>query len=127
VRVLCLLTLGVSCSGKDPGESCTWEGSGFTAKHDCRMGSYCLRSFSCPNGTQVDLSQCVNQTCDPETPCPENHACIRYSDNVSYCVPENLCLEGEETSSEWRGVLPQNVFFNRRLFHIFRQGRCRYL
>lgn len=87
----CVLSVPISRTGKTSGEPRTWEGSGFTAKHDCRIGSFCLRSFTCPNGKQIDFSQCVNQTCNPETPCPENHMCIRYSESVSYCVPKNLC------------------------------------
>jgi hypothetical protein len=88
-----LLLVVTSCSGKNPGEPCTWQDSGFTAKHDCRMGSFCLRSVSCPNGKPVNYGRCVSGSCSPDRPCPPGHICVRYSENASYCIPEPMCAE----------------------------------
>lgn len=88
-----LLFVVVSCSGKTPGEPCAWQDSGFTARHDCRMGSFCLRSVSCPNGKQENYGRCVSGQCSPDRPCPSGHLCVLYSENASYCIPESVCTE----------------------------------
>jgi hypothetical protein len=94
-----LLLVVASCSGKSPGEACTWQGSGFTAKHDCRMGGFCLQSVSCPNGKQVNYGSCVSGKCSPDRPCPPGHICVRYSDNASYCIPAPVCSDETPKSS----------------------------
>ncbi len=92
-----LLLVVTSCSGKNPGEPCVWKDSGFTATHDCRMGSFCLRSVSCPGGKQVNYSRCVSGQCSPDRPCPPGHICVRYSENASYCIPEPVCEEEQRS------------------------------
>ncbi|MBI4002150.1 MAG: hypothetical protein HY348_10240 [Nitrospira defluvii] len=89
--------LVTSCTGKNPGEPCAWQDSGFTATHDCRMGSFCLRSVSCPGGKQVNYSRCVSGQCSLDHPCPPGHLCVRYSENVSYCIPEPVCEEEQRS------------------------------
>lgn len=86
-----LLVLGVACGGKKAGESCTWKGGGFTAKHDCVTGLFCLTSFTCPGNKQVQYKKCVGVTCSVSNPCASGQICIKYSDSKSYCVDGALC------------------------------------
>lgn len=86
-----MLLVGVACSGKKAGESCSWKGSGFTAKHDCALGLFCLSSFTCPGGKNVTYGRCVGVKCSSSNPCGAGKLCIKYSDSASYCMDGSLC------------------------------------
>jgi len=91
----CLLLL--SGCGDPIGTTCDFQGSGFTAKDNCRHRCLEHRRIECPDGTAIQgLKICSgSRQCNPGN-CPDDQACYHVADpfkKESYCLPVDICGE----------------------------------
>lgn len=93
------LLLVAGC-GDNIGAACEITGSGFTAKHNCRVKCLYYNDVQCPDGSTLKPQMCSGASnCNPGS-CPDGQICYSYDDpfeKESYCVPATLC--GEQTDA----------------------------
>jgi len=99
-----LILLAAGC-GDTIGAACKITGSGFTAKHNCRVKCLYYNDVQCPDASSFKPQICSGASdCDPGS-CPDGQACYSYEDpfeKKSYCVPANICGEQpDETLTAW--------------------------
>lgn len=92
LSILFITALFAGCGSNKAslGESCQWQGSSFTARHNCSFGAFCLAHVDCDQ-SRVPLSRCV-QRCKSNADCPGAASCYRYSESNRFCVAKSVCL-----------------------------------
>ena len=95
--ILALLAAGC---GRQAGEPCVFQGSGFTASDPCATRCLSHWRIRCPDGSTVSPQQCAGRSGCMPGDCPDGQACYHFEDTFearSYCVPDRVC--GAQTAS----------------------------
>lgn len=89
-----MLTMLAAGCGRQVGEPCVFQGSGFTASDPCATRCLSHWRIRCPDDSMVSPQQCAGRSGCMPGGCPDGQACYHFEDAFetrSYCVPDQVC------------------------------------